>query len=264
VNGASFDGGPSLSSDGLALYFASDRVRGYGKEDIWVSTRRTTTVPFGPPTDLGSTINSVFSDLAPDVSTDGLSLYFGSDRSGGVGDFDLWVARRASTSDPFGVPKDLGPGVNSPQVDDHPDLSNNGLSLYFTSTRRGGSGDADLWVATRDATSEAFGPPVDLGSTLNSPAYDGESSLSADGLALYFGSDRPGDLGHRDIWVATRSSPSAAFGEPKDLGKPVDSSFEEATPDLSSDGRTLLFLSDRPGSHFFDLWRSTRTVCGSS
>src|SRR2546426_9674043 len=104
VNSGFFEGGPSLSADGLALYFASDRVGSYGKEDIWVSVRPATTGPFGPPTNLGSTVNSLYSDFAPEVSMDGLSLYFGSDRTGGKGGVDLWVAQRATASGPFGAP----------------------------------------------------------------------------------------------------------------------------------------------------------------
>jgi Tol biopolymer transport system component len=264
VNGGSFEGGPSLSSDGLTLYFASDRVGGYGKEDIWASTRRTTSDAFGSPTNLGSTVNSVFSDFAPDIAADGLSVYFGSDRSGGVGDVDLWIATRASTSEAFGAPKDLGPGINSQSVDDHPNISEDGLALYFTSSRAGGSGDADLWVATRPVMDEPFGSPVSLGPTVNSPSYDGEPSISADGLTLYFASDRTGGIGARDIWVAARSSPSPPFAPAKDIGRIVNSGSNDATPDVSSDGGTLLFLSDRPGSRYFDLWRSQRRTCSGS
>jgi OOP family OmpA-OmpF porin len=128
----------------------------------------------------------------------------------------------------------------------------------------GGSGDADMWVATRDVIGQVFRSPVNLGPALNSPSYDGEPNISADGLTLYFGSDRSRGIGHRDIWVATRASLSSPFGPPTDVGKPVDSASEEATPDLSRGGRTLLFLSDRPGSHLFDLWQSTRTMCAGS
>ncbi len=174
-------------------------------------------------------------------------MHFASDRLGGVGDVDLWVATRASTSEAFGAPKDLGAGINSKSVDDHPNLSEDGLALYFTSNRAGSSGEADLWVALRPAPDGSFVSPGNLGPTLNSPSYDGEASISADVLTLYSASDRPGGIGQRDIWMAARSSTSAPFGPAKDLGRIVNSRSNDATPDVSSDGRTLLFLSDRPG-----------------
>jgi Tol biopolymer transport system component len=264
VNTGFFNGGPSLSADGLALYFASDRVGGYGKEDIWVSTRAMATAPFGPPTNLGPTVNSLYSDFAPEISADGFSLYLGSDRPGGEGGVDLWMAKRASATGPFGPPENLGPAINTRYMDDHPDITEDGLSLYLTSDRPGGSGDADLWVAARSSIDEPFGSPTNLRPGLNNASYDGEASISSDGLTLFFASDRPGGIGERDIWVATRSTTSAPFGSAKDLGRPINSSFQDATPDISGDGRTLYFLSDRPSSQGFDLWSSTQGVCAGS
>ena len=49
VNSSAFDGGPSISNDGLTLYFASERPGGLGEADLWVTTRPTISGPFGPP-----------------------------------------------------------------------------------------------------------------------------------------------------------------------------------------------------------------------
>jgi Tol biopolymer transport system component len=174
------------------------------------------------------------------------------------------MAKRASATGPFARPENLGPAINTRYMDDHPDITDDGLSLYFTSDRPGGSGDADLWVAARSTIDEPFGSPTNLGPGVNNASYDGEASISSDGLTLFFASDRPGGIGERDIWVATRSTTSAPFGSAKDLGRPINSSSQDATPDISSDGRTLYFLSDRPGSRGFDLWSSTQGVCAGS
>src|SRR3989442_1258254 len=85
----------------------------------------------------------------------------------------------------FPAPENLGPGINTPHVDDHPNISEDGLSLYFTSDRPRGSGEADLWVATRGNTSERFRSPFNLGPGANSASYDGEASISRDGLTMY-------------------------------------------------------------------------------
>lgn len=109
---------------------------------------------FGTPTNLGSTVNSTACEQGASISTDGLELYFADHggsplRPGGYGGGDLWVTNRPTKDDPWGVPINLGPVVNSSANDEHPSLSANGLSLYFSSTRDGGSGAFDLWVTTR-------------------------------------------------------------------------------------------------------------------
>jgi len=95
----------------------------------------------------------------------------------------------------FGTPTNLGPTVNSSYNDSAPSLSAEGLLLFFESDRPGGSGNWDLWVATRQTAFEPFGPPVNLGPTVNSPYSDRAPSISADGLALYLSSTRPGGYG---------------------------------------------------------------------
>jgi hypothetical protein len=102
---------------------------------------------FGESINLGPTVNSSVRDFAPNISTDGLSLYFDSDRSGGHGDKDLWVTTRPTTEDPWGKPVNLGSTVNSSDADVAPSISADGLSLLFISRRPGGFGDHDLWQA---------------------------------------------------------------------------------------------------------------------
>src|SRR2546426_8181165 len=65
------------------------------------------------PVNLGSIINTTFNEQGPSLSNDELSLYFGSDRPGGFGGFDIWVSRRACTDCPWEAPVNLGPVVNS-------------------------------------------------------------------------------------------------------------------------------------------------------
>jgi len=109
----------------------------------------------------------------------------------------------------FGTPTNLGPTLNSSSGDGHAHTSADDLSLYFSSDRPGGFGDWDLYVATRETTHDDWGPPVNLGPTVNSPRGDWGPNLSADGLTLFFASDRPGGYGSFDIWVTTRTTTDA-------------------------------------------------------
>ena len=85
----------SISADGLQLYFSGRRAEfarpgGYGKVDLWVTTRDTIDDEWGTPINLGPTFNSSSDDGAASISADGSVLYFSSDRPGGLGDYDLW------------------------------------------------------------------------------------------------------------------------------------------------------------------------------
>ena len=168
VNTAAGDSAPTLSADGLTLYFHSNRAGGNGGADIWQATRSSLAEPFGTPTNIGDAVNSGANETAPALSNDGLSLFFASTRSGGNGISDVYMATRASTSDPFGAPVNLGTGVNTSRPEFAPAISADGLSLYFQRAGGvGGLGSADIWVATRVSTSDPFGNAVNLGAPVN-------------------------------------------------------------------------------------------------
>ena len=92
------------------------------------------------PVNLGPVVNSSFGDNNATLSPDGLSLYFASDRPGGLGLTDLWVARRASVDSPWEAPVNLGAPVNTPFADGAPALSIDGHLLFLHSNRPGGRG----------------------------------------------------------------------------------------------------------------------------
>src|SRR5262249_24113426 len=113
INSSSADFGAAISKNGLSLYFSSNRPGGYGVIDIWVSQRASVNDPWGPPVNLGATINAtspIAQNFLPNLSRDGHWLFFSSNRLGGLGDVDIWVSWRAHTQDDFGwqAPVNLG------------------------------------------------------------------------------------------------------------------------------------------------------------
>ena len=119
INTAAFEGGPSLSANGLELYFVSGRsgaLGGAGDQDIYVSRRRSIHDQWEAPVRVPPPISSPFFDITPSISRDGLSLYFASNRPGPFSPPmpDLWVAHRASPTAPWGDVTNLGPNVNTP------------------------------------------------------------------------------------------------------------------------------------------------------
>ena len=203
---------------------------------------------FGEPTNLGPTINSPHSDFPGSFSSDGLGMYFDSNRSGGSWDtYDIYVSTRATTDDAWGTPVKLGPPVNSSTVDAGSIISTDGLSLYFTSLNRaGGYGSLDIRVATRATVSDPWGEPVNLGPTINTSQDDFATSISSDGLVLYFDRKPPPD-GPGDIYMSTRPTTNDAWGESVNLGPTVNSSYNDRSPCISPNGLLLIFRSNRPG-----------------
>src|SRR5712691_3981996 len=142
------------------------------------------------PVNLGPVVNSTAGDNNPTLSPDGLSLYFASDRAGGLGGTDLWVARRASPDSPWETPINVGTPINSTAADGAPVLSIDGHLLFFHSNRPGGHGGVDIWMAHRTDPKDDFGweTPVNLGSDVNTADDEqGPEYLESDGGgALYF------------------------------------------------------------------------------
>ena len=257
INSSTDDYFPNISVNGLTLYFHSRRSGSYGPYDIWATTRKTTDDQWGEPVNLGPTVNSSVQDGGASISADGLSLYFHSLRSGVA---DLWVTTRATTSDAWREPVNLGPAVNSSASDVCPRISGDGLSLFFESTRAGGYGGRDLWVTTRATTEGEWGTPVNLGPNVNTSAAEVGLDISDDGLMLCFSSNRPGGYGNADLWVTNRSTVSDPWGPAANLGQRVNTTYGESGPNISADGLSLYFCDytgPRPGGFGgIDLWQA--------
>ncbi|MEK6255322.1 MAG: PEP-CTERM sorting domain-containing protein [Gemmatimonadales bacterium] len=175
-------------------------------------TRDSTDVDFDFATSvkLGPNVNHDGGDGYGKISSDGLTLIYGSSRPGGAGGTDVWTATRASRTDPFDPAVNLAQ-VNTEYGDATPFLSSDGLALFFNSTRPGGFGDpeafnggSDLYVSYRDDVSAPWQEPVNLGPDVNSAAGAWSPMLSADGSTLYFTSTRSSGIpNHLDFpeWV---------------------------------------------------------------
>ena len=224
--------------------------------------------PFGwsDPVWLGPIINSAARDWRPVESDDGLSLYFHSNRPG-VGDFDIWVSRRAAKDCPWQAPANLGPVINTIFGDGDPAFGPGGRMMFFASSGHGSAGQADIFVSRRaDANDDlAWEPPVSLGSDVNTAAHESNPFFvaSEDGGTLYFERSEP--TGGSDIFKLRISHDGVARGPVErvsELSAPAPTGPH--APTVRSDGRELIFWSGgaagtRPGSvGLSDLWVSTR------
>ena len=104
-------GHPTLSSDELRLFFASERRNGMGGKDIWFSERESTSEKFGRPRNLGAIINTEGDELYPYMRNDS-TLYFASDGHGGMGGLDIFVTTLDSLGE-WTKPVNLKSPINS-------------------------------------------------------------------------------------------------------------------------------------------------------
>lgn len=255
-NSAHADLTPSISSDGLEVYFWSNRPSGFGNWDLWGSTRISTEEAWLPATNLGARVNSAGIEALPCISADGLELFFSR---GSQTTADLMVARRTARTQSWGTPDKLRSVVNSSARDDSPRLTGDGLELYFISDRTGGRGLADIWVASRATTAHEWSPPVNL-SVINSSAHDQWVTVSADGLTLLFQSTRAGGE-YGGLYMSTRKSRDGSWPAPAYLGLPMDGSVYTLLSGVSANG-TMLYLSDHinyapraGGAGSADMWQ---------
>ena len=129
------------------LFFGSDRLGPPGNADLYVSQQQPDgswgTATVIPELSTSSTENR------PTLRSDGLEMFFYSARPGGLGGTDIWTSTRTSLDAPWSTPVDLPAPVNSSDTELHPYLAGNGTVLVFASSRAGGSGSTDLYMATR-------------------------------------------------------------------------------------------------------------------
>lgn len=153
------------------------------------------------------------------------------------------------------TPTNLGNGVNTTDAEYFPALTADGETLIFT---RQVNGNEDFWTAKFNNNSWSLATP--LSTNINTAKYnEGAQTISPDGKYLFFtGCNRPDGLGRCDIYVSHREGKD--WGEAYNVGKPVNSEYWESQPAISPDGRTLYFISNRPGGFGgYDIWKSTIT-----
>ncbi|MFC1793959.1 hypothetical protein ACFL3Q_10290, partial [Planctomycetota bacterium] len=149
----------------------------------------------------------------------------------------------------FGTPKNLGRTVSSWSGDYHPCISSDGLELYFASWRKGGYGETDIWVSTRQANEDEWGEPNNLGEHVNSPLGEFHPAISSDGLELYFHVWERAASGSTytsgEIWVTRRAVKGEPWCEPVRLDLTVPGWDLVSSPSLTTDGLELYFVVNR-------------------
>jgi hypothetical protein len=169
---------PAWSADGNEVYFASSRPA-VPSVNIWRSDR--TGSGWSAPVVLDPPLNSTSHEWGGSLTDDG-TFYFSSERPGGVGAADLY--RAVTAPDGEVTVENLGPTVNSPQLEGSACIARDGSFLIFESQRPGGFGQSDLYITlNQDGTWSA---PRNLGPAINTSWFEDGASISPDGKYLFF------------------------------------------------------------------------------
>lgn len=143
VNSQWWDSQPFNSANGKQLLFASKRARGKGKTDIWMAIRQADG-KWSSPINLGDSINTAGSEMAPFLHPDGKTLYFSSDGRHGLGGYDLFISRKDEAGR-WSKAENLGYPLNTRENEINLVVDLNGKKAWISSDRSGGNGKMDIY-----------------------------------------------------------------------------------------------------------------------
>lgn len=200
INTSLPEGTCSITPSATTIYFAicdepdSPKPKGYGSCDLfWAQMMGDR---WSTPANLGPTVNSKAWDSRPSIASDGRTLYFTSERPGGFGDHDIW--RTYLTDTGWTAPANLGSAVNTPAADTSPFIHADSVSLYFSSTGRGGFGGLDIFRLT--LKNGQWTNILNL-KEINTPGDDYFFTIPASGDMGYLAARRHDSIGDFDIYV---------------------------------------------------------------
>jgi outer membrane protein OmpA-like peptidoglycan-associated protein/tetratricopeptide (TPR) repeat protein len=230
------------------------------QEDFYVSNKIED--KWGPAYSIGSKINTDRNEGAPSLSADGKILFFVvsedmSDGNGhdyglgrkGYGSCDIFYSIKEGNE--WSKPQNAGPGVNSYDWETQPSFSSDGKTLYFIRGKRVPRSmeiqNPDIYMSVI-GTNGQFGKAVKLSDVINTPGNEESVFIHPDNQTLYFSSDGHPGMGGLDIFMSRRK-PDGQWGEPVNLGYPINTSNDENSLLVSRDGKLAYFASNRPGGY---------------
>lgn len=202
---------------------------------------------------IGNEINGEYDDFGPVITADANTLFFTSRRlrtdttqpsnaksfspENGKYFEDVYVSYRDMATGKWGEPQLMpfcSPRANQASIS----TSNDGSMLFIY---KDDNGDGNIYYSLRE--DENYGDLEKLGSNINTEYWETHATISTDGKTLYFVSDRPGGLGGRDIYRCVKL-PNGQWSKALNVGAPINTPYDEDSPYLHPDGKTMYFSSN--------------------
>lgn len=187
----------ALSPDGLTLFIYHEDPNGNG--DIYRSDFDY--FEWSVPSRVKG-INTTSWEGGCSITADGKTLYFCSDRPGGLGGKDIYRATLQEDKS-WGNIENLGPNVNTASDEQSPFIHADGINLFFSCNGRTSMGGYDIFQARWNAAESKFNEAQNLGHPLNTPDDDLYYALSANGNTGYYASGKKGGEGLKDIYMTS-------------------------------------------------------------
>lgn len=206
-------------------------------------------------------VNKFIMQYFPVLTADEQELIFTRRLGPGPDDDEDLVVSKKNKNGEWMEPVSISPKINSKFNEGTCTISADGRQLIFTSCLgRKGLGNCDLFESRK--TGDQWTEPQNLGSQINSIAWESQPSLSSDGRVLYFVSDRRGGFGERDIYVASKRE-DGSWGKAENLGEEINSPSDEISPFIHANSRTLFFASNgRIGFGGYDIFKAEKDGTG--
>ena len=234
---------PTLTADGETMVFT--RLVGR-QEDFFSSKKVNGEWTLATPVEELNTDNN---EGAQTISADGkLLLFAAKDRPDGFGSFDIFFSKKQNDK---WTPAKGFPAINTEWWESQPSISADGRTIYFASTRPGGMGGVDIWYVRFE--SGKWQPAKSMGAPINTAWDDQTPFIHPDGSTLYFTSEGHPGMGGKDLFLSRLDS-LGNWGEPQNLGYPINTKDNEGTVTVSLDGKTAYFGRGNGDEKKYDLF----------
>jgi outer membrane protein OmpA-like peptidoglycan-associated protein len=239
---------PGLTLDGHYFYFTRMSMTKNGPDENFYRSAITDSV-FGPAEKLPMPINTPGNEGTISITADGKNIFFSStdrmDKNGqktGAGSLDIYFS--GFINNQWFFPANLGAPINSPSWESQPSISPDGLTLYFSSSRPGGYGGADIWKS--EFKNGRFQLPENLGPEINTAGEEQAPFIHYDNQTLFFSSSGHLGAGGLDVFISKKGA-DGKFTKAVNVGVPINSEKDELGMIVDRLGQFGYLSSERPG-----------------
>jgi outer membrane protein OmpA-like peptidoglycan-associated protein len=244
---------PAISADETTLLYTSrrdnttggkkDEGDGHYHEDVYISTKTDTI--WGQAAQLSSVINTSTHDACAGISPDGQEMFIY--RHNKIDGGDLYVSELKGTE--WSSPKNLGPNINTKAWEPSASITSDERVLFFVSTKPGGFGGRDIYMARKLPNGE-YALPINLGPKINTKSEEDCPFIHADGKTLYFSSKAHKSMGGFDIFSCTVNTETGqVLTDPVNIGYPINTAGDDVFFVWSADNKRAYFSSVREGGY---------------